>query len=196
MARLKSGKRERAAILLAEDQLSDQQIADSLGVSRQSIVRWKKNPRFAERVAELGAIMCEQALKHGIARRETRVSVQHEMQSKLLTVIAELAKDAELQGVPGGKTGLVCKTVKGIGKGDDFRVVEVFETDTPTVKALLALHEQAAKEMGQIVERHEVAEVNPYQFKTDAELEAELERLLTQRNAAKPVSIKPEEAPC
>lgn len=193
--RLKSGKRERAAILLAEDQLSDQQIANSIGVSRQSIVRWKKNKRFAERVAELNEIMCEQALKHGIARRETRVAVQHELQSKLLTVIAERAADAELQGVPGGKTGLVCKTVKGIGKGDDFRVVEVFETDTPTVKALLALHEQAAKEMGQIVERHEVADVSANTFKTDAELEAELVQILAKRTAEK-IPAKPEDAPC
>ena len=183
--RLKSGKRERAAILLAEDRLSDRQIAEELGISRMSLARWKKNPRLAARVEELDAIMCEQALKHGIARRETGIAVQHEMQSKLLTVIAERAKDAELQGVPGGKTGLVCKTVKGIGKGDDFRVVEVFETDTPTVKALLALHEQAAKEMGQIVERHEVAEVSANTFKTNEELEAELTAILSKRQQEK-----------
>lgn len=79
--------------------------------------------------------------------------------------------------------------LKGIGKGDDFRVVEVFETDTNTAKALLALHQQAAQEMGQIVERHEVAEVSANTFKTNEELEAELIAILAKRQPSKPTML-------
>jgi hypothetical protein len=73
--------------------------------------------------------------------QERRLAVQNEAHNKLLTVISERAKDPELQAVAGGKTGLVYKTVKGIGKGEDFRVVEQYQTDTDTIKAILAIHE-------------------------------------------------------
>jgi hypothetical protein len=60
---------------------------------------------------------------------------------------------------------------------------------------ILALHEQTAKELGQIVERHEVAEVDSYQFKSNEDLQAELMQILAKRHAAKQ-SEKPEDAPC
>jgi hypothetical protein len=135
--------------------------------------------------------MCDKALKEGKSRRERRLSVQNEVHSKLLTVIYERAKDAELQSVPGGKTGIVCKTIKGIGKGDDFRVVEQFQTDTDTIKALLAIHEQTAKELGQVVERHEVAQVDRFATMTDTQLEARLLELMGGRVKAG----KPEDKP-
>lgn len=167
MGRLRKPGREKAAQLLAEGRLSDQKVADLVGVSRQTLFDWKtKDPAFGAHLQELLKKSSEEALKYGIARRETRIAVQQELQSKLLTVIDERAKDAQDNGstVPGMKTGLVCKTIKGIGKGEDFQVVEVYETDTPTVKALLALHEQAAKETGQFVEaevkvKHDLATV-------------------------------------
>jgi len=192
MARLKRTRQEKAAILVAEDYQPDAQIAETIGITRMTLGRWKKKPAFAARVDEISAEICEKALKEGISRREKRLAVQNDTHNKLLVVIQERAKDPELQTVPGGKTGLVCKTVKGIGKGDDFRVVEQYATDTDTIKAILSIHEQTAKELGQVVERHEVAEVNKYQFKTDAELEAELMQLLAKRQAP----AKPEDAPC
>jgi len=194
VARLKRTRQERAAILVAEDYQTDEQIAHSIGISRKTLFTWKKKPSFQARVDELGAIMAEQALKQGISRRERRLSVQNELHNKLLVVVAERAADPELQAVPGGKTGLICKTVKGIGKGDDFRVVEVFQTDTDTLKELRALHELTAKELGQTVERHEIAEVSASTFKTDEELEQELVQLLAKRQAEKPA--RPEDAPC
>jgi hypothetical protein len=193
--RLKRTRQERAAILVAEDYQTDGQIAESIGISRNTLARWKRKPGFEARVKEIAAELCDKALKEGISRRERRLAVQNEAHNKLLTVIAERAKDAELQAVPGGKTGLVCKTVKGIGKGEDFRVVEQYQTDTDTIKAILAIHEQTAKELGQIVERHEVAEVDSYQFKSNEDLQAELMQILAKRHAEKQAG-KPEDAPC
>ena len=120
MARLKRTRQERAAILVAEDYQTDEQNAHSIGITRKTLACWKKKLGFAARVTEISAELCERALKEGISTRERRLAVQNEAHNKLLTVIAERAKDAELQAIPGGKTGLVVKTVKGIGKGEDF----------------------------------------------------------------------------
>jgi hypothetical protein len=150
--RLKRTRMERAAILLAEDIQSVFQIADSLGVNPKTIHDWKKKPHFRARLEELKAEICARALDEGVSRRERRLTVQNDAHNRLLQIMSERATDPQMQTVPGGKTGLICKTVKGVGMGKDFRVVEIFETDTGMVKALLAIHEQAAKEMGQHVE--------------------------------------------
>jgi putative insertion element HTH domain-containing protein len=193
--RLKRTRQEKAAILVAEDYRTDEQIAQSLGVTRKTLGVWKKKPAFKARVEEIAAELCEKALKEGISRRERRLAVQNEAHNKLLTIIAERATDPELQAIPGGKTGLVCKTIKGIGKGEDFRVVEQYQTDTDTIKAILAIHEQTAKELGQVVERHEVADVSREQFKTDEELQVELMQILAKRHTDKQTD-KPGDAPC
>jgi len=190
--RLKRTRQEKAAILVAEDYQTDEQIAESIGITRKTLFVWKKKPGFAARVEEIAVLLSEQALKQGISRRERRLAVQNETHNKLLTVIAERAKDAELQTVPGGKTGLVIKTVKGIGKGEDFRVVEQYQTDTDTIKAILAIHEQTAKELGQVVERVEIEEKDKYASMTDDQLQARLLELLGKRSEP----VRPEDTPC
>jgi hypothetical protein len=45
----------------------------------------------------------------------------------MLQVIEERGLSPDLASVPGGKTGLVTRTLKGIGKDDDFQVVEVYD---------------------------------------------------------------------
>lgn len=154
--KLRNAKHEEAAQLVSEDRLTDLQIAEKVGISRQQLTRWKRGKAFAARVEELTAIWSERALKYGLARRERRVSVLCDMHNRLLTVIDERGADAALQAVPGGKTGLICKTLKGIGKGEDFQVVEVFETDTAILKELRGLQEQISKELGQHVDRSQV----------------------------------------
>jgi len=76
---------------------------------------------IAARVEELTRIWADRALKYGLARREKRVAVLSDMHNRLLTIIEERGQDAALQAVAGGRTGLVCKTLKGIGKGSDFQ---------------------------------------------------------------------------
>ena len=147
----------QAAQLVAEDELTDEQIAEKLEISRSTLARWKRNEKFQARVAKIADHFAERALQHGIARKEKRVGVLAEVESKLRTVIAERAVDPELQTVAGGKTGLITKTVKGIGKGDDYQVVEVYEVDTAVLKEIRAIHEQVAEELGQRVKKHEMS---------------------------------------
>jgi hypothetical protein len=150
--RLRNVKHEEAAQLVSEDRLTDDQIAEKAGVTRKCLHQWKRRKAFAARVEELTAIWTERALRYGLAKRERRLAVLSDMHNRLLTVIDERAQAEEMQTVPGGKTGLVCKSLKGIGKGSDFQVVEVYEADTGILKELRGLQEQIAKELGQAVE--------------------------------------------
>jgi DNA-binding XRE family transcriptional regulator len=146
-------KREKAATLVAEDQLTDEEIGTTVGVSRKTVQRWKHEPGFAQRVQEIVTIYATRAVEHGIARRERRLRVLNEMHDRILRVIDTRAKSPELQHIPGGRTGLVTRMLKGIGTGENYQVVEVYEVDTASLRELRALQRQAAEELGQRVHR-------------------------------------------
>jgi hypothetical protein len=166
-------KREKTAQLIAEDSLSDEKIAECAEISRSTLSRWKGEPRFIARVEAIASAYAKRALNRGIARKERRVAVLNELHEKMLLVISERAASPDLESVPGGKTGLVTKMLKGIGKGEDFQVVEVYEVDTGTVKEIRALQEQVAEELGQRVERTETVDLNKlFEKMTTAELES------------------------
>lgn len=58
------------------------------------------------------------------------------MHDKLLQIVEERAVDPVLAGIPGGKTGLIVRNMKGIGKGKEFRLDQQFQADTRLVKEL------------------------------------------------------------
>ncbi len=149
-------KREKAAQLIAEDCLSDEKIAAEVGIGQRTLARWKATRPFMARVEAIAAAFTD----HALARKERRISVLNDLHEKMLQVIAERAQSPDLAAVPGGKTGLVTKMLKGIGKGHDFQVVEVYELDTGTVKEIRAIQEQVAGELGQRVERRETVDLN------------------------------------
>jgi hypothetical protein len=153
-------KREKAAQLIAEDCLSDEKIAAEVGIGRSTLARWKIDRHFLARVETIAAAYAKRALKHGLARKEYRLAVLNDLHQRMLQVIEERALSADLASVPGGKTGLVTKTLKGIGKGDDFQVVEVYEVDIGTIAKICDVQKQVAEELGQRVRRSEVTDMN------------------------------------
>jgi Helix-turn-helix of insertion element transposase len=48
-----SGKQHRAALLVADNTKSDLEIATTCGINRRTLARWKEQPSFGARVAEL-----------------------------------------------------------------------------------------------------------------------------------------------
>lgn len=176
--RLENKRREQAAQLLAEDRYTDAKIAEICGISERALAKWKKRGEFATRVQELTDKYGERALKLGLARRERRLTVLSDMHERLLTIVEERGNDKDLAEVPGGKTGLIVRQLKGIGRGEDFRVVETYEADTALLKELRGIQEQFAKELGQSVEKHEV-EIN--NFMTREQMDAEISQLLEKR---------------
>ena len=147
----------QAAQYVAEDSLKDEQIAEKLNIGRTTLHRWKLLPEFESRVQHIRDVYADRALNHGLAKKEKRLADLDEVYGKIQTVIAERANSPDLANIPGGKTGIVAKTLKGIGKGEDYQVVEVYEVDTPLIKEIRAIHQQYAEELGQRVEKHDVA---------------------------------------
>lgn len=148
-------KVSEAIRLVAEGELNQREIAEAIGVTRRTIERWVASRSFMEKVKAIVDEYNEKAMKKGIARRERRITVLNDLHEKSLTVIKERAEDPELQNIPGGKTGLITKMLKGIGKGEDFQVVEVYEVDTGIMKEIRAIQEQVTEELGQKVTKHE-----------------------------------------
>ena len=143
---------ELAAVLVAEDKLTDQQIADQLGITRVTLHFWKTNPKFQARVAELVAEFRRSVLNRGIAVKANRVATLQDLERRLLMVVEERASDPSMAPVPGGKSGFLVRRLKGIGRGDDYRTVEEYESDVGLSKEIREVGKQAAKECGQWVE--------------------------------------------
>ncbi len=171
-----TAKQVAAAHLVADDKLSDQQIADSVGVTRDTVSRWKRLPEFKREVEEHFSAWREKVMSSGIADKVNRIASYDEIFDKLHQVIAERA--SELDGLcAGGSTGLMVRTVKFVKvlelktntprsfdeiPDDEFtptrqmQPVEEFAVDTGMLAELRNVKLQAARELGQLVEKHEV----------------------------------------
>lgn len=167
--------KERAAVLVAEDELSDERIAEECGVHRRTLARWKEHAEFRDRVGEHVEETRRAMARLAIAKRHKRVAVLDQLHEGLLRVVAERAaahaEDAEQRatedagtrflrsfigddGSPaGGGTGLLVKQFKMVGSGPGAKIVAEYGIDTGLIKSIQALEEQAAKELGQWEEK-------------------------------------------
>lgn len=148
----------RAAQLLAEGKLTDQEIADSVDISRTTLWRWRKHPEFAAEIeTHLEAFRAE-VRRRGIADQFRRVKAQNDRWNRLQRVIEARADDPDMKDVPGGDTGLIVKTVKvrSTGEGEVEKTIKA-EVDVGLLKELREHEKLAAQELGQWVERQEIA---------------------------------------
>ena len=163
-------KRERAAVLVAEDDLSDEQIAESVGTTRRTLDRWKHTEPFMARVQEHRDAWRAAVMAEGIANRINRVNALNDRWRGMQQVIAEraadtssgtyttaLTEDGKTERIiaPGWSTGLLVRTEKQIGAGDRAVHVIEFAVDTGLLREMRAHEEQAAKELGQWLDKHE-----------------------------------------
>lgn len=107
-----------------------------------------------EVVEDLRQRMLESLKRRAISHAEVRVARLNKDWLKLQRVFEARATAPEMQDVPGGETGLLVRNVKGVGQGDKFQLVDVYEVDTASLKELREMEQQAAKELGQWVERN------------------------------------------
>jgi hypothetical protein len=150
-----SQARETAASLVADDTLSDIEIASKVGVGKATLERWKKVPQFYARVLEIREALrktaAEVALQHGIANCRERMVCLNELWNRLQRVVNDRAKAPDMQNIPGGRTGLLVHRVRSIG-GDE--TVDEYAVDTGLLHELREYAKQAAQDMGQWVEHH------------------------------------------
>ncbi len=138
-------------MLVADDAISDEEIAAQVGVTRFTICRWRKQPEFMARVQHHMDRMAAAIEAEGIANRRNRVAALTDRWDRMQRVIE--ARAADLKEVPGGDTGLLVRQLKSIGFGENNTVIEEYAVDTGLLRELRAHEEQAAKELGQWVER-------------------------------------------
>lgn len=139
--------KEKAAIELAKGTVTATRIAAELNLNRHTIGEWRKHPEFLARIEDHLAAFREAMLSEGIAEKAYRMHVLQTRHEQIAQVFAERAKAADMQKVPGGKTGLLVRKLKGVGKGQDYKVVEEFEGDTGLLAAERDTLEQAKREM-------------------------------------------------
>lgn len=152
-----TAQRKRAALLLAEDEMSDAEIAETLGIARSTLSTWKVRPEFAAQVGDYVGELQSRMLRYRIAKKRERVKTLDVLHAKLLTVIEERAEEG--MAAPGAGTGLIVRQLKMIGAGRDAEMVEEFAVDNGTIRQIMAIEEQAAKELGQWVEKQQYEDI-------------------------------------
>ncbi len=149
--------RDRAALLLAEDELPDAQIADAVGVNPDTLYEWKKRREFTDKIAEYVKKIGAPALRYAIAKLSRRVAALDAEWRRLNKVIEDRAADPDLATVPGGTTGLVIRRRRVLGSGGKRHVVDEFEVDVATLREIRETLKQAAIECGQWQKRMALA---------------------------------------
>lgn len=149
-------ERRLAAQLLADGNLTDAEIAEQVGVDRTTVWRWKQDPEFAEVIEGHLEVFRQEVRRRGLASRERRIKALNDRWNRLQRVIEERADDPRHAHVPGWKTGLMVHDVKNVGGGENATMVDLYEVDTGLLKELREHEKQAAQELGQWTEKHEV----------------------------------------
>lgn len=116
-----------------------------------------RNAQVRARIRYLQERMAAGVVRAEIRDRNARVEALQDRWDRMKRVIAERAEDPRMQDVPGGTTGLLVERCKKIGNGEDAELVSEYEVDTGLLKEMRAHEEQAAKELGQWVEKQEVS---------------------------------------
>lgn len=144
-----SEKTYSAALLVAQDRLTNADIAQRVGIAPRTLDKWIANPAFKQEVQKHLDSWRQRIIEKGIANKDRRLSNLDDRWRRCQMVIEERSKAPEMQKVAGGRTGLIWRTEKSIGSGYTAREVEEFEVDCGLLKEIRELEAQAAHELGQ-----------------------------------------------
>lgn len=131
-------RQEEAARLVAEDDLTNEQIAAKVGVKRQTLDLWKKRPDFIGRVNEHKEAFKNRALTEGFADKRARLQL-------LNSLTFDLAKDMAEPATEDAPKGTYRKEVKIAANGEVVDYVVLDKAKYDTVRGLM---DDIAKEMG------------------------------------------------
>jgi Helix-turn-helix of insertion element transposase len=143
-----------AAQLIAVADLGIGEIAEKVGVTRQTLWAWRQHPEFIAEVERQQADIFKEIRRHGIAIVERRVAALNDRWKRMQRVIE--ARAVEHANVGGGVNGLFVRKLKCLGSGEHARIVEEYEVDTGLLAEMRAHEKQAAEELGQWTTKNEV----------------------------------------
>jgi len=146
--------RLKAAVWYAEDELTETEIAKRLGLCRQAVMKWRRNPDFWAKVQEFATKITKGVEKYAISKKAKRIAALNFRWAEMHKILADRAVDME--GIPGGATGMMVRRRKQLGAGDQCEKVEEYEFDAALLKEMRECEKQAALELGQIEERGEI----------------------------------------
>lgn len=142
-------------MLVAEDELTNQQIADRLAVGPKTITTWKQHPDFRSRVEQHIDELLERARRRGLARLDKRQNAQFDRHDRMRALL-EARATGTVRDVPGSSTGLVVTRERSIGSGDSQQVVVEHGFDAALMREFRELEKQIAQDAGQWTEKRQV----------------------------------------
>src|SRR6185436_18370924 len=151
-----TAERERAAMLIAKDELTNEQIAEQCNIGVATLYRWKEFDEFQERIRKNLVKIREAILSQEIGEIYKRVLRLNKRWQQIDQLIPARAQSPEMQAVAGGETGLLVRTFKSIGSGEYAEKVEEYRFDAALVREERELAKQAAQECGQWMEKVDV----------------------------------------
>lgn len=138
----------RAAILAAEDELSDTEIANLCGITRRTLVRWKKQPTIRKKIDEHLGLIQQHSEVQMVSERQNRIADMDLRWRQLQDIIRERANSPEMRSVPGGSTGLLrCYNVVPSHTGGGS--VANYKLDRGLLREIRRLEMAAAKAVGE-----------------------------------------------
>jgi hypothetical protein len=149
-----SADKREAAQLVAEDELTNDEIAARLKIGLRTLYDWKSNPLFDAEVQEIGEQAGTLILRYAVAKLARRLSFMDERYLSMKAVIAARAK--EHRKVPGGKTGLLVRRLKMLGSGESATLVEEYEVDVGLLREIRELEREVARQVALVLDKVEV----------------------------------------
>jgi hypothetical protein len=147
--------RRLAVSLVAEDALTNAQIAERCGVTRRALDKWIAHPDFKAEVARILDETRAALLSNGILTKQNRLDALNDRHGRMRRVIDERATDPSMGAVAGGATGLLVHRERMIGTGRNAQRVDEYEVDTGLLAEMRATEKQAAQELGEWTEKRE-----------------------------------------
>ena len=161
-------KKHQAAILVAEDALTDEEIAKAVKIGRTTLWEWKQHPEFQQVIGDYRGRIIAEALRLPIAKKHERVRQLNELNERYWAIIEDrAAMYAEMAGtpeeaaravfgndtVPWARTGMMVQQPKIAASG---KTVVEWAFDRSLDSAIKETHKQAAQELGQWEDRASV----------------------------------------
>lgn len=129
---------ERAALLTAEDTLTDEQIAADVGISRKTLHNWRSRPDFLAEVRAQREAFRARIMAEGFADKARRIKALNLLATAVLVELSRAADDLQPQGM--------YRLEKKISANGEIVEQEVF--DKPKADTFRGYLDDIAKELG------------------------------------------------
>jgi DNA-binding CsgD family transcriptional regulator len=160
----------RAAQLVAEDRLTNTEIAKKCKVARRTVDNWKKLAAFRAEVQRIQRAAEQQVVECAVSDKKRRVAQLNadwlaldRIQKEQAAFLRAVEKKHKIV-IAGASTGLVTERVTTAGT--EYRL------NTALLRARLAIQEEVARELGQRIDKSARALVRSVEDLSDDELDA------------------------